>query len=49
MTYPSVGMGVCTAKAVLHVIRCFNRSEDAIKDVMEKVKAEVWESDCYGA
>lgn len=38
----------CTAQAVLHVIR-FNRSEDVIKDVMEKVKAEVWESDCYGA
>jgi transposase len=38
----------CSAKAVLHVIR-FNRSEDVIKDVMEKVKAEVWESDCYGA
>lgn len=38
----------CTAKAVLHIIR-FNRSEDVIKDVMEKVKAEVWESDCYGA
>ena len=38
----------CTAKAVLHVIR-FNRSEDVIKDVMNKMKAEVWESDCYGA
>lgn len=38
----------CTAKAVLHVIR-FNRSEDVIKDVMNKRKAEVWESDCYGA
>ena len=38
----------CTAKAILHVIR-FNRSEDVIKDVMEKVKAEVWESDCYSA
>src|SRR5664279_4705858 len=38
----------CTAQAVLHVIR-FNRSEDVIKDVMEKGKAEVWESDCYGA
>ena len=38
----------CTAKAVLHVIR-FNRSEDVIKDVMDRVKAEVWESDCYSA
>ena len=38
----------CTAKAVLHVIR-FDRSEDVIKDVMKMVKAEVWESDCYGA
>ena len=38
----------CTAKAVLHVIR-FNRSVDVIKDVMDTCKAEVWESDCYGA
>jgi transposase len=38
----------CTAKAVLHVIR-FNRSQDVIKDVMDKFKAEVWESDCYSA
>jgi transposase len=38
----------CTAQAVLHVIR-FNRSEDVIKDVMGQMKAEVWESDCYGA
>lgn len=38
----------CTTKAVLHVIR-FNRSEDVIKDLMSTFKAEVWESDCYGA
>jgi len=38
----------CTAEAVLHVIR-FNRSEEVIQDVMGKRKAEVWESDCYGA
>jgi transposase len=38
----------CTATAVLHVIR-FNRSEDVIKEVMDGHKAEVWESDCYGA
>lgn len=38
----------CTATAVLHVIR-FNRSEDVIKEVMNGLKAEVWESDCYSA
>jgi transposase len=38
----------CTATAVLHIIR-FNRSEDVIKEVMDGHKAEVWESDCYGA
>jgi transposase len=38
----------CAASAVLHVIR-FNRSEDVIKDVMGRCKAEVWVSDCYGA
>jgi transposase len=38
----------CTAKAVLHVIR-FNRSDDVIKEVMDTFRAEVWESDCYGA
>jgi transposase len=36
----------CTTKAVLHVIR-FNRSVDVIRDVMGKVQAEVWVSDCY--
>jgi transposase len=38
----------CTTKAVLHVIS-FDRSEDVIKEVMSTYKAEVWESDCYGA
>jgi transposase len=38
----------CTTQAVLHVIR-FNRSEDVIRDLMSTFKAEVWESDCYGA
>ncbi len=38
----------CTGKAIWHVIR-FNRSEDVIREFMETWKAEVWESDCYGA
>jgi transposase len=38
----------CTTQAVLHVIR-FNRGDDVIKDVLDKIKPEVWVSDCYGA
>ncbi len=38
----------CTGKAIWHEIR-FNRSEDVIRQFMEKCKAEVWVSDCYGA
>ena len=38
----------CTGKAVWHEIR-FNRSEDVIREFMDKYKAEVWVSDCYGA
>jgi transposase len=38
----------CTAKAVLHVIRD-NRSADIIREVMGKLQAEVWVSDCHSA
>ena len=38
----------CTGKAIWHEIR-FNRSEDVIREFMDKCKAEVWVSDCYGA
>lgn len=38
----------CTGKAIWHEIR-FNRSEDVIRQFMDKCKAEVWVSDCYGA
>jgi transposase len=37
-----------TTRAVLHVIR-FNRGDDVIKDVLDKIQPEVWVSDCYSA
>jgi hypothetical protein len=40
-----VGVGVLHSKAVLHGIRD-NRSADVIEEVMDKLSAEVWVSDC---